>query len=71
MMKWPLPGAETLVVERRHECPERLDEHGLYGPAVTSVVMTRDGRWWSVSHEEYATRIQYFPWCGIDLSAPS
>lgn len=41
-------------------------ESGMHGPAITSIRYA-SGVWWALASSEYATVIQFCPFCGVRL----
>lgn len=56
-----------------HECPGFLNAYhdpqwkGLYGRAISLIEQDVDGKWWASTRSEYASRILFCPWCGVQL----
>jgi len=59
-----------------HGCPQKLEDKALFGEAFNSVVTTEElsvsdesmpPAWWWAENNEYASRIKFCPWCGIEL----
>lgn len=48
----------------RHKC-DGDTEHGAYGPAVDHCFEEENGELW-ISNEEYASRVNYCPYCGYE-----
>ena len=53
---------------KTHDCEQKgTPERDLYGDAITRIDWDEEKKLWFASNDEYATSINYCPWCGKKL----